>query len=130
MGNYILAFGVYTLAMIGVIFLAFIVWKNSVLNNSRGTSASMKVEEMLSLNSRKSIYIIRVKNERFLIAADVERTTLLAKLGDGAPSQIPELSRSDIVQEVIAQKNEQLGEPLGQRAVMRNILKELTGKNK
>ncbi len=40
----------------------------------------MKIEDALRLSQRKTLYIINVQGERFLIASDVENTTFLAKL--------------------------------------------------
>jgi len=138
MAGYLMAFGVYTLAMIGIIFIAFLVWKNVVLTNSKGKSGTMKVEEMLALNSRKSLFIIRVQNERFLIATDVDRTTLLAKL-DEKDSMLSNKSKQDELKSY-AYENISTADGIGmmegereavsKRAVMRNILRELTGKNR
>lgn len=40
----------------------------------------LSIEDGLGLSSRKTLYIIKAGNERFLIAADLERTTLISKL--------------------------------------------------
>ena len=40
----------------------------------------MKVEEMLSIAPRKALLVVRVKNERFLIASDAEETRLISRL--------------------------------------------------
>lgn len=81
--KYLITFAVYTLAMIGVIFIAFVVWKNSLNFGPKNKNSSIIIEESLSLNPRKTLYVIRIKNERFLIASDVDKTTFLAKLEDG-----------------------------------------------
>ena len=122
MTKFILAFSVYTMAMIGVIVVAFLVWRNAIMGSS-SKNGTIKVEESLNLNSRKTLYVIKIKNERFLIAADVDKTTFLAKLSD--EENMASVARSEfsaesfkneevITQELIAQKP----------AVMRNILKE------
>ncbi len=80
--KYLITFSVYTLAMIGVLFIAFIVWKNSLNFGPRNKQSSIIIEESLSLNPRKTLYVIRIKNERFLIASDIDKTTFLAKLED------------------------------------------------
>ena len=40
----------------------------------------LSIEDGLGLTSRKTLYIIKAGSERFLIAADLERTTLISKL--------------------------------------------------
>lgn len=80
--KYLITFAVYTLAMIGVIFIAFIVWKNSLNFGPKNKKSSIIIEESLSLSPRKTLYVIRIKNERFLIASDIDKTTFLARLED------------------------------------------------
>lgn len=131
MGSYLTAFAVYTLAMIGVIFIAFLVWKKTVLTSSRGQRGMMKVEEMLSLNSRKALYIVRVQQERFLIASDVDRTTFLAKLPENKTLGEVVMSNpeyANVTQPLQEQPFEAQAEP-SRKSAMRNILKELTRKN-
>ncbi len=122
MTKFILAFSVYTMAMVGVIVVAFLVWRNAVMG-SNSKNGTIKIEESLSLNSRKTLYVIKIQGERFLIAADVDKTTFLAKLNDS--DNMANVMRSDfsatsfkneetITEELTAQKP----------AVMRNILKE------
>ncbi len=79
MSGYFLNFIVYTAAMIGVIFLAVFVYKKFSYN---GTSKSkfLNVEDCISLAPRKNLYIIRAGKERFLVASDAERTSLISKL--------------------------------------------------
>ena len=124
----LLIFSVYTLAMIGVIVIAFVVWRNTVAGANLGKKGTIKVEESLSLNARKTLYVIKIKDERFLIAADVDKTTFLAKLNDGEslsnrhPEQ-REGSQGRCDSSVLPQ-NDAL-RSLEQTPIMRNILKEL-----
>lgn len=81
--GYLSNFIVYFLAMIGLIILALYVYKQ--FNAGAGfskTSRLLSVEDSLSLSPRKMLYVIREGNERFLIASDMERTTLISKLDD------------------------------------------------
>jgi flagellar biogenesis protein FliO len=80
--KYMTAFIVYTLAMIGVIVIAFVVWKNSVIMASNKKRSLMSIEESLNLAPRKTLYVIKIANERFLIASDADKTVFLAKLGE------------------------------------------------
>ena len=81
MGTYLLNFIVYTMAMVGLLLVGVIVYKKTMLgNNSAQNAKGLKVENALSLSPRKTLYIVKAGMERFLIAADTERTTFLAKL--------------------------------------------------
>lgn len=81
MGSYIAHFIVYTLAMSGLICFALFIFKKFMNGGfvSKGTKY-LTVEETLSINPRKSIMIIKAGGERFLVASDVDRTSLIAKL--------------------------------------------------
>ena len=77
MGNFI----VYLFAMIGIIIFALYVYKKfNVSSIGVKRNKSLCVEDALSLSPRKTLYVVRNGNERFLIAADMERTTLISKL--------------------------------------------------
>ena len=82
MGSYILNFIVYTLAMSGLICTALVIYKKVMLGgmSSKGSS-NLKIEETMSINPRKCLMIVRAGDERFLIASDVDKTTLISKLG-------------------------------------------------
>ncbi len=79
--GYLIHFIVYFMAMIGIIILAVFVY-NKFNIGTVGVKAtrSLKVEDSMSLSPRKTLYVIRSGNERFLIAGDMERTTLISKL--------------------------------------------------
>ena len=81
MKGYVLHFLVYILAMSGLIATALIVYKKIMtgsLNSKTGNS--LKIEETLNINPRKSLMVVKAGNERFLIASDVDKTTLISKL--------------------------------------------------
>lgn len=81
MGGYIVHFTVYTMAMVGLIFFAVYVYKKIANGSLCSKNAKfLSIEDSMSLSPRKSIHVIRAGNEKFLIASDVDRTTLLAKL--------------------------------------------------
>ena len=83
MTSYLFTFTVYTIAMVGFIFLALFAYKKFAINGGK-TSASkfLEVEDCINLNVRKQLYVVKAGQERFLIASDAERTTFLAKLND------------------------------------------------
>lgn len=79
MGNFI----VYLFAMIGIIIFALFIYKKfNISATGFRHNNSLSVEDTLSLSPRKMLYVIRNGNERFLIAGDMERTTLISKLED------------------------------------------------
>jgi|GluameStandDraft_1065615.scaffolds.fasta_scaffold00567_30 flagellar biogenesis protein FliO len=82
--QHIIAFSLYTLAMIGIFFIAFVVYKKTIESNGSKFGEGIKIENMLRLSQRKSLYIVNVQGERFLIASDPENTTFLAKLASKA----------------------------------------------
>lgn len=84
MGSYILNFMVYTMAMCGLICFALFVYKKFATGNFlTKNSQYLNIEETLSLAPRKMLYVIRAGEERFLIASDADKTTLISKLEEG-----------------------------------------------
>ena len=89
-------FIVYTAAMVGIIFLAVFVYKKfSYCSTSR--SKFLNVEECISLGPRKELFVVRAGQERFLVASDVGRTSLISKLDDNSPVQKNEVVSSSSV---------------------------------
>lgn len=89
MSTYLINFIVYTAAMVGIIFLAVFVYKKCSYSAS-SRSKFLNVEECISLGPRKELFVVRAGNERFLVASDVGRTSLISKLGDNAGSTASE----------------------------------------
>lgn len=93
MSGYLVNFIVYTAAMVGIIFLAVFVYKKfSYCSTSR--SKFLNVEECISLGPRKELFVVRAGQERFLVASDVGRTSLISKLDDNSPVQKNEVVSS------------------------------------
>lgn len=81
--GYMVNFIVYTIAMVGIIFLAVFVYKKfSFTTGSK--SKFLNVEDCISVGPRKEIFVVRAGNERFLVASDVGRTSLISKLGENS----------------------------------------------
>jgi flagellar biogenesis protein FliO len=83
MSTYLINFIVYTTAMVGIIFLAVFVYKKcscSVVSKSK----FLNIEDCISLAPRKSLYVVRAGNERFLVAGDADKTTLISKLDENS----------------------------------------------
>ena len=78
--GYLANFMVYTLAMVGVIVVALLVFKNATTGGCVKKSKYLKVVDTMSLGARKTLYIVSTGRENFLIAGDVDRTTLISKL--------------------------------------------------
>jgi flagellar biogenesis protein FliO len=86
MGGYVVNFTVYTMAMIGLICFAVFVYKKITDGSfSSKNSKYLKLEETMSLTPRKSLHVVSAGKEKFLIASDVDRTTLIAKLQSSEP---------------------------------------------
>lgn len=78
--GYLTNFIVYTFAMVGIIVFALLVFKNSSGCGGKRHSKFLKVIDSISLGPRKSLYIVSAGEEKFLIAGDSERTSLISKL--------------------------------------------------
>ena len=98
MGHYIVSFAVYTMAMIGLICFALFVYKKfastAVATKRKGL---LKVEYVLGLSPRKTLYIVRAGKEKFLIACDLDRTTLISKLdmNDSSAIELDEIDKAN-----------------------------------
>lgn len=95
MGIYLINFLVYSMAMVGLLFVCLMVYKKTMANNySKKNSEELTVENAMNLSARKTLYIVKAGNEKFLIASDAERTTFLARLnesGNANAKQIQEI---------------------------------------
>lgn len=113
--------------MLGVIFVAFAVYKKVAFNQGAQSNSKLKINDMLHINQRKSLYVIQYENEKFLIAADIDRTTFLARLNQKNNSNFQQEEPSQINAyadpEQMVQELRQEG--LSSKAAMRKILKEL-----
>lgn len=91
MGGYVVNFTVYTMAMIGLICFAVFVYKK-IMNGELGKKRTnyIEIEDTLNLNPRKTLHVVRAGNEKFLIASDVDRTSLISKLNDYQPQPLPQ----------------------------------------
>ena len=91
MGVYLVNFLVYSMAMVGLLFVCLMVYKKTMLSNKcTNNCEKLTVENALNLSQRKTLYVIKAGDERFLIAADAERTAFLA-------SAVPENIQRQVV---------------------------------
>lgn len=83
MAHYLINFAAYTLAMVGLICLCLLVYKKSFLDaGNKEKTDFLKIENALNISARKSLYVVKAGEEKFLIASDIDKTTFLAKLGE------------------------------------------------
>lgn len=81
MGSYILNFTVYTMAMCGLIFFALFVYKKFADGGMYSKKSKfLNIEDTMAIGPRKTLYVIRAGHEKFLIAGDADKTTLISKL--------------------------------------------------
>lgn len=81
MGMYLVNFLVYSMAMVGLLFVCLMVYKKTMVTGKcKKNSEKLDIENALNISPRKTLYVIKAGKERFLIAADAERTTFLSKL--------------------------------------------------
>lgn len=78
--TYITAFIFYTMAMVGVLLIGFIIYKKTFAITKNEKKGMMKVLDTLSIGPKKMLLVVKIKNEKYLIATDSDRTTFLAKL--------------------------------------------------
>ena len=100
MGVYLVNFLVYSMAMVGLLFVCLMVYKKTMLSNKcTNNCEKLTVENALNLSQRKTLYVIKAGDERFLIAADAERTAFLAKLDEKTKttSAVPENIQRQVV---------------------------------
>ncbi len=66
--TYIAAFIFYTLAMIGVLLLGFVIYKKAIMPSRQDNKGMIKILDKINISPKKSLMVVRVKNEKFLIA--------------------------------------------------------------
>ena len=95
--GYITNFIVYTLAMVGVIVVALMVFKNATSIGNCKHSKYLKIIDSISLGQRKNLFIVSTGKEQFLIAGDVNNTNLISKIENINP--VNETKINDIYKE-------------------------------
>ena len=116
MGLYLINFLVYSMAMVGLLFVCLMVYKKTMLNNRCAKNAEeLSIENALNLSQRKTLYVIKAGNEKFLIAADAERTSFLAKLNDNNIAAKTSLQHTDFLQ--TQNTNNQITQKIRQKPV-------------
>ena len=123
--GYLSHFAVYTLAMLSVIGIALFVYKKfNMVNFSSRKSNLLRVEDVLSLSPRKTLYVINANGEKFLIAGDLDRTTLISKLEQKEQMREKRNEHSVDLTEFI-QNEDILYSSSEKEPVMKNLVKKL-----
>ena len=132
MGNYLISFIVYSMAMVGFLVLCLMVYKKTMPNNRCAkNNDELKIENALNLSQRKTIYIVKAGNEKFLIAADAERTTFLSKLNlsQDVASDLDKMVTIPVEQDILTKRSLQKNEkPIDYSEVLSSIKKNTTSK--
>lgn len=107
--TYIAAFIFYTMAMVGILLIGFVIYKKTFTQNNSEHKGTMKVLDSISIAPKKMLLVVKVKNEKFLIATDADRTTFLAKLEDETEAKAPEIKKesSEISKEIQYKETQQ-----------------------
>lgn len=92
MATYVTAFIFYTLAMIGILLIGFVVYKKTFQIDKSENKGTIKILDSLPIGNKKTLLVVKVKNEKFLIASGLEHTTFLSKLED---VKVPELKQKE-----------------------------------
>lgn len=101
MGGYAVNFTVYVLAMTGLICFAVFICKKIMAGGfANKCTRYIEIEDTLSINPRKSLHVVRAGNEKFLIASDFDRTSLISKLNETSRSAIT----GDVIDELYSQQ--------------------------
>ena len=95
--SHIAAFIFYTLAMIGVLVVGYVVYKKTNLNLNFENKSMIKILDSVAIAPKKNLLVVKIKNEKFLIASGQEHTTFLAKLEDDV--QISQSSINEKIEE-------------------------------
>ena len=80
MMTYVTAFIFYTMAMIGVLLIGFVVYKKTILPNKSESRGLIKIIDSAPIGNKKTLLVVKIKDEKFLIASGAEHTTFLSKL--------------------------------------------------
>ena len=99
MMTYVTAFIFYTLAMIGILLIGFVVYKKTFMTEKGENKGYIKVIDSLPIGNKKMLLVVKIKNEKFLIASGLEHTTFLSKLEDDNTQK--EISKTPVLNNIV-----------------------------
>ncbi len=130
--GYLANFMVYTFAMVGVIVIALLVFKNATNCGGGSKSKYLKILDTMSLAPRKTLYIVSTGREKFLIAGDVDKTTLISKLetsgenlGESFKETLESLPKSNYIDKSSIGIKSSILHAKGETSVMRNLVNKM-----
>ena len=126
MTHYLIKFIFYTSGVIGILLIGYVVAKNFlaggfVLSKKEN---NLEIEESLSLSPRKTLYIIKAFDEKFLVASDANSTTLLAKLNSEG-EVVEKTAQEEEFSAYLSPKNETKKVSKGNASVIHSMLEKL-----
>lgn len=125
MSTYLVHFLVYALAMVGMIGLCMFVFKKTMVNPKCAQKDNgLSVENTLNLSQRKTLYVVKAGEEKFLIAADAERTSFLAKLNEN-PNFEPTGQKTNVAPKAFDYSEVMASLNGGKKPVLREMMKKL-----
>lgn len=134
--QYLASFIVYTLAMIGVLVIGFVVYKKTITSTPGKKNSMLKVVDVLRLPDRKTLYVINCLNEQFLIASSNDKITLISKLNEKSGYRENELQIEKYLNEKLEDSEfDEMNNPYinretkNKKYVIKSLLKELSDKN-
>jgi len=133
--TYITAFIFYTLAMIGILMVAFVIYKKTTITSTKSEGRGMiRILDNVPISAKKSLLIVKVKGEKFLIASGLEHTTFLAKLDDSTTISTDEeiLNQQQYKQsynQIPTEKNEYFVSPEDKFRNIQNQVKDIYAEN-
>ena len=134
--QYLASFIVYTLAMIGVLVIGFVVYKKTITSTPGKKNSMLKVVDVLRLPDRKTLYVINCLNEQFLIASSNDKITLISKLNEKSGYRENELQIEKYLNEKLEDSEfDETNNPYinretkNKKYVIKSLLKELSDKN-
>ena len=134
--QYLASFIVYTLAMIGVLVIGFVVYKKTITSTPGKKNSMLKVVDVLRLPDRKTLYVINCHNEQFLIASSNDKITLISKLNEKSGYRENELQIEKYLNEKLEDSEfDETNNPYinretkNKKYVIKSLLKELSDKN-
>ena len=127
--TYITAFIFYTLAMVGILLIGFVVYKKTMMGAKSDNKGVIKVIDSLAIGPKKTLLVVKIRNEKFLIASGAEHTTFLAKLADNDVVKNPSCEVPVQARKPVQKDNEYASVPLFQtKEVSYDELKKIKSK--
>ena len=133
--EYLVNFTVYTLAMTGLLVIGYVIYKKFMIQAPVRKNSTMKVIDVLRLQKKKTLYLIKCRDEQFLIASSTDKISFISKVNEdfkhkNNERQIERYLSEKFDEEFEDSNNPYLNkEPKNKKYVIKSLLKELSDKN-